>query len=128
MSHDGDVLRPGRQLYLQPGWLVIDRRAVCHLLVRLPPKAVPAHREHNRLVLGQTVPVAPLRKTVVFPLNSSGSRVLMPAPRRRLPRELFETRTHSWHEAGLGHELETRSPGRALGRLLVALLTIAATL
>jgi len=52
----------------------------------------------------------------------------MPAPRRRLPRELFETRTHSWHEAGLGHELETRSPQRALGWLLVALITIAATL
>ncbi|HWA53687.1 MAG TPA: mechanosensitive ion channel family protein [Solirubrobacterales bacterium] len=52
----------------------------------------------------------------------------MPAPRRRLPRELFETRTHSWHEAGLGHELETRSPGRALGWLLAALLVIAGTL
>lgn len=52
----------------------------------------------------------------------------MPAPRRRLPRELFETRTHSWQEAGLGHELETRSPGRALGWLLVALLVLAATL
>ncbi len=52
----------------------------------------------------------------------------MPAPRRRLPRELFETRTHSWQKAGLGHELETRSPGRALGWLLAALLAIAATL
>jgi small conductance mechanosensitive channel len=52
----------------------------------------------------------------------------MPAPRRRLPRELFETRTHSWHEAGLGHELETRSPGRAFGWLLAALVVIAATL
>jgi small-conductance mechanosensitive channel len=45
-----------------------------------------------------------------------------------LPRELFETRTHSWHEAGLGHELETGSPRRALGWLLAALLAIAATL
>jgi small conductance mechanosensitive channel len=52
----------------------------------------------------------------------------MPAPRRRLPRELFETRTHSWQEAGLGHELETGSPRRALGWLLVALVTISATL
>lgn len=43
-------------------------------------------------------------------------------------RELFETHTHSWHEAGLGHELETRSPGRALGWLLAALLAIAAIL
>jgi len=52
----------------------------------------------------------------------------MPAPRRRLPRELFETRSHSWQEVGLGHELERQSPGRALGGLLVALLVIAATL
>ncbi len=52
----------------------------------------------------------------------------MPAPRRRLPRELFETRTHSWQEAGLSHELETRSQGRALGWLLAALVAIAATL
>lgn len=43
-------------------------------------------------------------------------------------RELFETRTHTWQEAGLGHELETRSPGRALGWLLIALVAIAATL
>lgn len=52
----------------------------------------------------------------------------MPAPRRRLPRELFETRSHSWQEVGLGHELEARSPGRALGGLLVALTVIAAVL
>ena len=52
----------------------------------------------------------------------------MPAPRRRLPRELFETRSHSWQEVGLGHELETRSSGRAFGWLLAALLAIAATL
>jgi small conductance mechanosensitive channel len=32
----------------------------------------------------------------------------MPAPRRRLPRELFETRSHSWQEVGLGHEQSTR--------------------
>jgi small conductance mechanosensitive channel len=52
----------------------------------------------------------------------------MPAPRRRLPRELFETRSHSWHEAGLAHELETRSPRRALGGLLVALLVLSTVL
>lgn len=53
---------------------------------------------------------------------------MTPEPRRRLPRELFETRSHSWHEVGLGHELETRSPGRALGGLLVALIAIAGVL
>ncbi|HUC08355.1 MAG TPA: mechanosensitive ion channel family protein [Solirubrobacterales bacterium] len=52
----------------------------------------------------------------------------MPAPRRRLNRELFETRSHSWQEVGLGHELEPHSPGRALGGLLVALIVLAAVL
>jgi small-conductance mechanosensitive channel len=52
----------------------------------------------------------------------------MPAPRRRLNRELFETRSHSWQEVGLGHELEPQSPGRALGGLLVALIVLAAVL
>jgi small-conductance mechanosensitive channel len=53
----------------------------------------------------------------------------MPAPRRRLNRELFETRSHSWQEVGLGHELEeATSPGRALGGLLVALTVLAAVL
>jgi small-conductance mechanosensitive channel len=45
-----------------------------------------------------------------------------------LPRELFETRSHSWQEVGLGHELEAQSPGRALGRLLAALVLLAAVL
>jgi small-conductance mechanosensitive channel len=45
-----------------------------------------------------------------------------------LPRELFETRTHSWQEAGLGHELEPQAPDRALGGLLVALTVLAAVL
>ena len=44
----------------------------------------------------------------------------MPTSRRKLSRELFETRSHSWREVGLGHELESQSPGRALGGLLVA--------
>lgn len=52
----------------------------------------------------------------------------MPAPRRRLPRELFETRTHSWQEVGLSHELEAQSPGRALGGLIVALIVLAGVL
>ncbi|MGE0065990.1 MAG: mechanosensitive ion channel domain-containing protein [Solirubrobacterales bacterium] len=53
----------------------------------------------------------------------------MPAPRRpKLPRELFETRSHTWHALGLGDELTPRFSKRALGGLLVALLVIAATL
>jgi small-conductance mechanosensitive channel len=45
-----------------------------------------------------------------------------------MPRDLFETRSHSWQEVGLGHELEPQSPGRALGGLLAALTVIAAVL
>jgi len=52
----------------------------------------------------------------------------MPSSRRRLNRELFETRSHSWQEVGLGHELEPASPGRALGGLLAALTVLAAVL
>ncbi|HET6570840.1 MAG TPA: mechanosensitive ion channel family protein [Solirubrobacterales bacterium] len=52
----------------------------------------------------------------------------MPAPRRRMPRELFETRSHSWHAVGLGEELEAGSSRRALGGLLVALALIAGTM
>lgn len=52
----------------------------------------------------------------------------MPAPRRRLNRELFETRSHSWQEVGLGDELEAASPGRALGGLLAALTVLGAVL
>jgi small conductance mechanosensitive channel len=51
----------------------------------------------------------------------------MPAPRRRLPRELFETRSHSWHSVGLGEELEP-APKKTVGGLVVALLAIALTL
>jgi small conductance mechanosensitive channel len=52
----------------------------------------------------------------------------MPAPRRRLPRELFETRSHSWYEAGLAEEIEQGSPRRALGGLVVALLVLTGTI
>ncbi len=51
----------------------------------------------------------------------------MPAPRRRLPRELFETRSHSWHAVGLAEELEHGSSRRALGGLLVAIVLLAGT-
>jgi small-conductance mechanosensitive channel len=50
-------------------------------------------------------------------------------PRRKLPRELFETRSHAWHSLGLGDELAPRAVSRkALGGLLVALIVLAATL
>jgi small conductance mechanosensitive channel len=52
-----------------------------------------------------------------------------PAPRRRrLPRELFETRSHAWHSLGLGDELAPRFSKRQLGGLLIALLVLAGTL
>ena len=45
-----------------------------------------------------------------------------------MPRELFETRSHSWHAVGLGEELEGGSTRRALGGLLIALALIAGTM
>src|ERR1700709_2336462 len=54
----------------------------------------------------------------------------MPAPRRpRLPRELFETRTHAWTSLGLGEEIEAqRVSKRSLLGLVVAVLVLIATL
>jgi small-conductance mechanosensitive channel len=52
----------------------------------------------------------------------------MPAPRRRLSRELFETRTHAWTSIGLGEEIAPKSSRRAVGGLVVAMLVLAATL
>ena len=51
-----------------------------------------------------------------------------PPRRRRLPRELFETRSHAWHSLGLGDELAPRFSKRQFGGLLVALLILAGTL
>jgi small-conductance mechanosensitive channel len=51
-----------------------------------------------------------------------------PPRRRRLPRELFETRSHTWQSLGLGDELSPRISRRAFGGLIAALLVIAATL
>jgi small-conductance mechanosensitive channel len=48
--------------------------------------------------------------------------------RRRLPRELFETRSHAWHSLGLGDELAPRFSKRQLVGLLAALLVLAGTL
>jgi len=53
----------------------------------------------------------------------------MVAPRRRTPRDLFETRSHSWHAVGLGDELNAARPSRgAPAGLLIALALIAGTL
>src|ERR1043166_4017236 len=54
----------------------------------------------------------------------------MPSFKRRpkLPRELFETRSHAWVSLGLGDELAPKVSKKALGGLLVALLVLAATL
>ncbi|HKF82127.1 MAG TPA: mechanosensitive ion channel family protein [Solirubrobacterales bacterium] len=54
---------------------------------------------------------------------------MSPAPRRpRLPKELFETRSHAWHSLGLGDELAPRFSKRQFGGLLLALLVIVGTL
>jgi small conductance mechanosensitive channel len=54
----------------------------------------------------------------------------MPAPKRpKLPRELFETRTHAWTSLGLGEEIESRRVSkRSLLGLVVALLALIGTL
>ncbi len=53
-----------------------------------------------------------------------------PSPKRRprLPRDLFETRSHAWESLGLGDELAPRTSKKALGGLVVALVVLAATL
>lgn len=54
---------------------------------------------------------------------------MSPQPRRpRIPKELFETRSHAWHSLGLGDELAPRFSKRQFGGLLAALLVIAGTL
>lgn len=54
---------------------------------------------------------------------------MSPSPRRpRLPKELFETRSHAWHSLGLGDELAPRFTKRQFVGLLLALLVIAGTL
>src|SRR5438128_1180374 len=49
-----------------------------------------------------------------------------PPRRRRLPRELFETRSHTWQSLGLGDELSPRFSKRAFSGLFAALVVIAA--
>jgi small-conductance mechanosensitive channel len=54
--------------------------------------------------------------------------MVVPTPRRRIPRELFETRSHAWQSLGIGEELTPRFSRKALIGLLAALLVLAATL
>ncbi len=56
------------------------------------------------------------------------SNTMPVSPRRKLPRELFETRRHAWHSLGLGEELQPRGARKGLIGPLVALLVFAATL
>ncbi|MGH2938235.1 MAG: mechanosensitive ion channel domain-containing protein [Solirubrobacterales bacterium] len=56
----------------------------------------------------------------------------MPArrPKRpKLPRELFETRTHAWESLGLGEEIETKKVSKStMAGVVVAILALIATL
>jgi small conductance mechanosensitive channel len=52
----------------------------------------------------------------------------MPTPRRKLSRELFETRSHVWQALGLGEELTPRVSKKAFAGLAVALGVLALTL
>jgi len=56
----------------------------------------------------------------------------MPArrPKRpKLPRELFETRTHAWESLGLGEEIETKKVSKStIAGIFIAILAIIATL
>jgi small-conductance mechanosensitive channel len=53
----------------------------------------------------------------------------VPTPRRKLPRELFETRSHAWNSLGLGDELtRPKFSKKSFGGLLASLVVLAATL
>ncbi len=52
-----------------------------------------------------------------------------PRPRPRLPRELFETRSHTWQSLGIGDELTPRTVStRSLAGFVFALVVLVATL
>ncbi|MDX6589582.1 MAG: small conductance mechanosensitive channel [Solirubrobacterales bacterium] len=53
----------------------------------------------------------------------------MPTPRRKLPRELFETRSHAWNSLGLGDELtRPKFSKKSFVGFLASLIVLAATL
>lgn len=54
-------------------------------------------------------------------------------PKRKVPKavapsRIFETRTHAWHEVGLGDEISEENPRRAWPRLIIYSILIAAVL
>lgn len=48
--------------------------------------------------------------------------------RAQMPKWMFETRTHQWHEAGLGEQIGEARPSRAWPRMILLAVLIAATL
>src|SRR4051794_19998136 len=50
------------------------------------------------------------------------------ARRKKLPRDLFETRSHAWESLGIGDELLPKTPRRGFAGLLAAIVVLAATL
>jgi small-conductance mechanosensitive channel len=53
----------------------------------------------------------------------------VPTPRRKLPRELFETRSHAWNSLGLGDELtRPKFSKKSFVGFLASLIVLAATL
>ena len=45
-----------------------------------------------------------------------------------MPKWMFETRTHRWHEAGLGQEIDEQERGRTWPKLILYALLIARVL
>jgi small conductance mechanosensitive channel len=52
----------------------------------------------------------------------------MPPSRRKLSRDMFETKSQAWHSLGLGEELLPKPPRKGLGGLVASLFVLAATL
>lgn len=48
--------------------------------------------------------------------------------RAQMPKWMFETRTHQWHEAGLGEQITDSPPSRAWPRMILFAVLITATL
>src|SRR5918995_7458663 len=97
---------------------------------RRPRSEFSPKRSEGRSIPEEGRPHPPPQRQVPRPVRSVASSKMSPPPPRRprLPRELFETRSHAWHSLGLGDELAPRFSKRQFGGLLLALLLIAGTL